>query len=122
MASKPAFEMLPRLKSATLVENWGIAIILMAGVFIGVSILRGNPDGKNIAKLYLKGRLAGSIIIQIISFIIIYPLLMRSDLPSEWKRDLTAHIFKVIIYEAILFLIWWFYFKKSKRVRDTYDL
>ena len=112
--SKPAFDSFPTIRAALVVENIGIVVITIAGIFVGLKILSGNLAGRRLAKIYLKGRLIGFIAVEFIAF------LLMSNLPSEIMPMLIGNFIGVIIAEAVLFTIWWLYFKRSKRVRNTY--
>jgi len=67
-----------------------------------------------IAKKYLLIRLLGVVGIELIAMVIM------SDLPSEIVGAVVTSFFGAAFAEIIFFVIWWLYFKKSKRVQNTY--
>ncbi len=112
--AKPAFDFYPSLRTAIYWENLGFSAIIIYGFIVGCIIWGGSPKGKEIAKKYLLIRLFGFIGVEIIA------MLLLIDLPAESIDAAIASCFGAGIREFIVFLIWWFYFKKSKRVRNTY--
>lgn len=111
---QPAFELYPCLKTATIVDNCGTAAILLYGFIIGIMIWNGNKSGPRLARSYLVLRLVG-----IITFKFIALRLMNNIPPDSFTVALGTTIGECIP-EVLFFLIWWLYFKKSKRVRNTY--
>lgn len=109
-----AFERFPSLKTAVCYENFGSALILLYGFFVGCKVWGGHPAGKQLAKQYLKLRLIGVIGIELIT------LLLMPSLPTQMFRAALAGLVKAVIGEGAYFLVWWLYFKKSRRVRNTY--
>lgn len=112
--AKPAFARFPSLRTAIIVENTGFAAIVIYGFISGVRIWGGSPAGKRLAQRYLLIRLFGSIDIELLA------LGLMSELPSAAVTAVAGGIFGALIGEVIYFLIWWFYFMKSKRVKNTY--
>ena len=50
----------------------------------------------------------------------VYTCKMLGDLPSQWFAEVLGAVVGGIIGQVIFVGIWWFYFKKSVRVRNTY--
>jgi hypothetical protein len=112
--SEPAFGRFPSIKSAMILENFGLAALLIYGFILGCIIWGGNPKGKRLAKQYLLIRLFGFFGIELVALMII------ADLPSQVLAAGVGAVIGAGFREILFFLIWWFYFKKSKRVRNTY--
>jgi tetratricopeptide (TPR) repeat protein len=90
-------------------ENLGFVTLGIYGFVVGCTVWSGSPSGRRIAKQYLVIRFFGSTSIELVAFI------MPSTIASGVRGTIN-----VFLGEAVYFLIWWFYFKKSKRVRNTY--
>jgi hypothetical protein len=112
--SAAVFSQFPSFKTAVFSENIGIFLIFLYGFIVGREIWSGNPNGKELAVQYLKIRLFGTMGLKAIM------LFMLHNLPSHILGAVLVHIVGSFLYEGALFLIWWLYFKKSKRVRNTY--
>lgn len=108
------FEIVPLFKTALLIENLGFIIITTVGMIIGIKIWSGYPKGKTIAKNYLLFRLTGVIVVELIAIAIL------RNFSEEVLSSVIEGVIGVFFKEGIIFLIWWTYFKKSKRVRNTY--
>jgi hypothetical protein len=112
--AQPAFDIFPVLKTAVLFENIALTILVIYGFIVGCMVWGGNPNGRELSKNYLIIRFVGVIVIEIIT------LLLMTDMPSEVVSEVAAEVVGIFPREVLYFLIWWFYFKKSKRVRNTY--
>jgi len=112
--SEPAFGRFPSIKSAMILENFSLAALLVYGFIVGCIIWGGNPEGKKLAKQYLLIRLVAFFGIEMVA------IMMISDLPFEILAAGVGGVIGAGFREVLFFLIWWFYFKKSKRVRNTY--
>ena len=112
--SEPPFGEFPILKTVLLWENFGSIGLLIYGFIVGCIVWSGNPRGRSIARQFLLIRLFGFIGVELIA------LLMMSGLPSEVVADGVGGVVVAVFTVVFQFLIWWFYFKKSKRVRNTY--
>jgi len=112
--SKPAFGLFPSIRSVIVFENFWIIALLVYGFVVGCMIWAGNPKAKKLAKQYLLIRLFGFFGIELVT------IMMISDLPSEMLAAGVGGVLGAGFREVVYFLIWWFYFKKSKRVRNTY--
>ena len=116
--AKPAFAYIPSLKTITSFELLGSVVIIVYGFVIGCKIWSGNPKGKWLAKQYLKVRFFGFIGIETIVLLMMY----LNKMPSSWMPGIIGGMIgRVIFGEGFFFLAWWFYFKKSKRVKNSYD-
>jgi hypothetical protein len=112
--AQPAFAQFPSLKTAVMWENAGTVALIIYGFIVGCMIWGGNPNGREIAKKFLLIRLFGFIGIEFIAVVIM------GDMPTEVVASVIGAAVGAIFGNLISFLIWWFYFKKSKRVRNTY--
>jgi hypothetical protein len=112
--SQAGFSSFPSIKTAVIWENFGSALLLIYSFVVGCIVWSGSPNGKSVAKKYLVIRLFGFIGVEFIA------ILLMGDLPSEVLAAGIGGVFGAGITEVFYFLIWWFYFKKSKRVRNTY--
>ena len=112
--AQPAFDRFPILRTAVIWENFGSVALLIYGFIVGCIIWSGSPNGRAVAKTYLLVRLFGSIGIGFITLVIM------GDMPSEMGAAVMGAAVGAGFRDVIYFLIWWFYFKKSKRVRNTY--
>lgn len=112
--AEPAFSRFPTIKSVLIWENLGTSVILIYAFIVGCMIWSGNPQGRAIARRFLLIRLFGFIGIEIIAIVMI------RDLPSEIITAGIGGVVGALFREGLYFTLWWFYFKKSKRVRNTY--
>ena len=86
----------------------------MYGFIIGCLIWNGVPYGKSIAKQYLLIRLAALVIVEMVTFG------LMSDLPRVTVDAAITAAIPEFSEAAVFTLVWWFYFKRSVRVRNTY--
>lgn len=114
--SQPAFDQFPDLKTAVMWENTGLVALLIYGFIAGCMIWSGSSNGRAMAKRYLLVRLFGFIGVEFIMVVIM------GDMPSQVFTTVIGATVGAVFREIIYFLIWWFYFKKSKRVRNTYEV
>jgi hypothetical protein len=112
--AKPALDRFPALKLAVDFETAGLVALLIYGFIVGCVIWSGSPAGRRVARQFLIIRLLGFIAIEAITF------WMISDVSTAAVNAATTEGVTAISREVIYFLIWWFYFKRSARVRDTY--
>lgn len=113
-ASKPTFEQFPSLKAAVIFENVSCWLILLYGMVVGCIVWNESPAGRDIAKQYLLIRLFSFIPIAVITTKI------AGSLPTDLAQSSFAGEVRAFIREVVFFLVWWLYFNKSKRVRNTY--
>ncbi len=114
MRAQPAFTRFPAAKTAVIFENWGSVGILLYGFVVGCLIWNGVPYGKRIAQQFL--------VIRLVAFIILetFTLGLMSDLPRAAIDAGIAAAIPEFSKTLIFCLIWWFYFKRSVRVKNTY--
>ena len=112
--AEPAFVRFPTIKTVLLWENFCSIVLLIYGFIVGFIIWSGNPRGRSIARQFLLIRLFGFIGMEVVA------LLMMSDLPSEVVAGGVGGVVVAVFQVLVYFLVWWFYFKKSKRVKNTY--
>ena len=110
--NKPAFVKFRQLENAMIWENFWIIVILVYGFILGCIIWSGNPQGRSMARRYLRVRLFAYIGIEFWAW-----LLLMNDFPGI---SFTSIMVPTVMEQGVVFLIWWSYFKKSKRVRNTY--
>ena len=112
----PAIDAYPAIRIMAIWELASGSVIEIYGFVVSWIICSGSTRGRDIARKYLQIRLIGFIGIKFISLFLINEL-------SPYF--ILAEIFQAAVYEilgeAVYFAIWWMYFKKSKRVRNTYE-
>jgi hypothetical protein len=109
-----AFERFPTLENAVFFENIGSTALLLYGFIVGCIVWSGNANGRKIAKQYLLIRLIGNTGIMAVG------LLIMGDMPSQFFSGVAEEMVGVFLGQVFYFLICWFYFEKSKRVKNTY--
>lgn len=112
--SEALFVRFPTIKTVLIWENLGSIVLVIYGFIVGCIIWSGNPQGRRIARRFLVIRLVGFICVEIVA------LFMISSLPSEMVAGGVGGVIGAIFQSVVYFVIWWFYFKQSKRVRNTY--
>lgn len=109
-------EKAPTLRNALLVETGGVILLMAGGIIVGILLWTRHRHALRIVKAFLIGRLCAFVAIEIIT------LFLMQHLGSKvFEAGVTGAI-GASIREAIYFLIWWFYFKKSKRVANTFEV
>ena len=121
--AQPAFAQFPNLKTAAMWENAAPIPLLIYGFIVGCMIWHGNPNGREIAKKFLLIQLFGLIGIEFITTFI--TIVIIGDIPSLAVASVIGRLVGRLVgasFGIFLFgfLPWWLYFKKSKRVRNTY--
>lgn len=106
-------ELVPGLKFSIWLGSISICSLVIYGVFIGVKIWNGIENGKSLALKYLKIKLTTIVTLEIITLLM---LISESSIMSIFI-ELTL---MVIFSEIVFFGVWYSYFKKSKRVKNTY--
>lgn len=114
--SVPAFASYPSLKTVLVFSIVSSSAILLYGMIVGSLIWSGGSNGRKLAKQFLTVRLCATLAIEFIC------LLMMTELPKEVITAGINGLLGVIIREGIYFGVWWFYFKLSKRVMNTYGV
>jgi len=109
-----AFRIFSTIKYVFIWENVGLSAIVIYGFIVGCMIWSGSQRGRAIARRFLLYRLFGFIGVEVIA------IQFMSDLPSEVLTARIGWMVRRLFGEGVHFAIWWFYFKKSKRVRNTY--
>ena len=109
-----SFGEFPALKSVCVWENFSVSVLLIYGIVVGCMIWNGNPRGRDIARHYLLVRLFG------LSGSTLVSLNILGNLPTEFITGGLIGCAGTWYREGLLFAVWWIYFKKSKRVLDTY--
>lgn len=117
--AEPAFKEFPSLKSIMVAETLVRTALLIVGAIVGIRIWGGSLWGRKIARSYLMFRLFFYVGFEILVAMF---FILSSDLTIEMMGYIVGAIVGVIFGEVIYFSIWWTYFKKSKRVRNTYGL
>jgi hypothetical protein len=112
--AEPAFVMFPTIKTVIMWENFGFIVFAISGFVVGCIIWSGHSEGRNLARRFLLIRFIGFVTIEVIA------LFLMSGLPAAVISQGLSQFIIGIAQHSIIFLIWWFYFKKSKRVRNTY--
>jgi len=112
--SKPAFDAFPAIKGVLIWEILGSTALLIYSFIVGCVVWSGHPRGRDIARRLLVVRPLAFIGVEGVAF------LMMRDLPSEILQGGIAGALGAIFQVCVHSLVWWFYFKKSKRVRNTY--
>jgi len=112
--AQPAFAQFPTFKTAILWETAGSIALFIYGFIVGFMIWSGNPNGREIAKKFLLIRLIGFIGIEFVT------VALMGDMPAVVVSSVIRATGGAVFGNLIWFLIWWFYFKKSKRVLNTY--
>ncbi len=112
--SKPAFDKFPTLLTVVYWENFGSIVLLIYGFIVGCIVWSGNPKGRSIARQYLVINWLGFMGMEVIA------LQMMGGLPTEMMSAASGEVVLGILKTSIGFTVWWSYFKRSKRVKNTY--
>jgi hypothetical protein len=115
---QPAFAAYPPLKIAWYLESLWSLVILVYGFVVGVRIWKGNPAGRKLARQFLLIRFFGLLAVEVIAISMM--VLMIKDPPPELISGGIAGVVGGLVQTALYVGIWWLYFSKSKRVRNTY--
>ena len=114
--AEPAFIRFPAIKTAVLWENFGSIVLLIYGFIVGCIVWSGDSKGRGIARQFLLIQLFGLIGVELIAL----SIMMMGDLPRQVVASAAGAMVGVVFKSVVYFLVWWFYFKKSKRVKNTY--
>ncbi len=109
-----AFAQVPVLKDAFVIECVFTCFVTVYGFLVGWRILNGSTEGKRLALQYLRIRLCGFLIVEALVFS------MLNGLSAQAFDQMVVGLYGIVIREVIYFLVWWVYFHKSKRIRNTY--
>jgi len=101
--------------SLQLTVSFAVSLLLtIASIVVGFLIWTGRPDGRKIAQTYLLARLA------VFGVMFAFNFLQLALARSLEVSSITVFLFRGVLPELAFFVIWWFYFQKSKRVKATY--
>ncbi len=112
--AEAAFSHFPSLKTGVIVENTGLALIQVCSVVVGLILWGARSGGRALAMRFLIFRISAFGGVELIT------LLVLGDLPTDVLTAVLGGIVGSASKEAFYCTVWWFYFKKSKRVRNTY--
>lgn len=113
LAQSSIFELVPGLELSIWLGSISICTLVIYGIIIGVKIWNGIENGKSLALKYLKIKLTTVVTLEIITLLM---LISESSIMSIFI-ELTL---MVIFSELVFFGVWFSYFKKSQRVKNTY--
>ena len=114
MRAERNLAMMPALKDAVTFEIIGAAALTIYVFIVGCIVWSGNASGLRVAKTFLLVRLFGGTSLYAIILIMVSSLVTSEMVASVLAGE--------IINGLVFFLVWWFYFKKSVRVRNTYGI
>jgi hypothetical protein len=114
--SRPDLSVHPHLRTAIGCSTAAAIAIAAYGCVAGWRIMSGSPNGRRIARRYLMMRL------DVIVCLSVACVVLTARLPSPNRDAWTQGIVVSTLAELGYFLIWWTYFKKSKRVLSTYGV
>jgi hypothetical protein len=108
------FEQFPSFRTSYILEACGLAAINAYGIWTGFRVWSGGPNGRELARQFLTIRLSGFVLLELVG------VATMMDLPPEILSGGIEGLVKGIFKELSFFTVWWAYFKRSKRVRETY--
>ncbi len=111
---KAVFDAIPSIRIALIWEIFALSLWLIYGIYCGYVIWFRGANARVVAKRYLPIRFFSFVGIELISILLI------GDAPAALHSDFVLGALLWCSAEFFWCLIWWFYFKKSKRVRNTY--
>lgn len=111
-----AYAQYPALLTAAAIEAIGIIAFVLSGVVLGLRIWRRDPNGVQLARRYLQIRLFTFIGVEVIA------LFCLTELPRAMFNQTVGSALLVVMREVVIVGVWWLYFSKSKRVKETYSL
>ena len=91
-----------------------VALVSMGGIFFGVALWKRNPKGREWAKIYFRGRLAIMLLVNVILGL----FAMEQD--GRVARSLRDGAVIGVVGEIAFFVVWGSYFRRSRRVRNTF--
>jgi hypothetical protein len=108
------FDRFPAVKTAVLFENWSTVAIVLYGFIVGCLIWNRAPYGKRIAKQYL--------LIRLVTFFVVEAVVVPniSGLPDAVANAVIAGAIPEFLKSVIFTVVWWLYFQRSVRVKNTY--
>ena len=109
-------ETYPGIATGMLLESIGRIIIIIWGVVVGITLWQRVPNADKKAINYFKVRLILWFALEmVVAFIII-----SEDISSDFVASTFGFAVGSIFSELVFFIIWYSYFKKSKRVKNTF--
>jgi len=114
--ASPAFVRYPELKDAMVIQDVGLAIVLILGFVAGTAIWSGSRRGRTWARTYLIGRLAVLLAFERFSYATAVPAVPTAVASKLWDSVVASVVTNVVIAG-----IWLLYFQFSRRVRNTYQ-
>lgn len=106
----------PQLQVLTLVQFATMVALIALDVAVGLVLLFGNPRRKVVAQGYLIVHLCLRV-----AFDAVFVLILDGVLTNGFGNLLLTAGIKCAL-EFVFFSVWWLYFQKSIRVKNTYDL
>jgi len=114
-AAQAGFELLPLLKTISIIENVQNAFIVLYGMWVGIALWRAKPKAVAMVRTYLLVRLCLFVLLALVI------ISMSGSFPEHVSSSLKVLSVGTILRELVHFLVWWFYFKKSRRVQLTFE-
>lgn len=112
--SKGAFQSYPDLRTVFLWSSVASAVLIIYGFIVGVVIWSGSPKGRTRAKQFLLVSFLGFILTETVS------VMLMGDLPRTIQDAALRGSLSTGMQRVIYTVVWWIYFARSKRVRNTY--
>ncbi|MFZ5788898.1 MAG: hypothetical protein ACOY3Y_20865 [Acidobacteriota bacterium] len=84
------------------------------GLLVGIAILGGEPNGRSLAKRYLLINLVGTIAAAALTG------MQLNALSPQLLLELGGGLAQRVLGASVFSLVWWIYFKTSRRVKATY--
>jgi hypothetical protein len=113
-ADESVFASYPSLETAYFVIGIVTSAVVLYGGYVALQIWDGNPNGKKLAIRYLWIQLAAALACGVAA------KLALSGLPAAYTRVAITQINIVFVVNVLFVATWMAYFKKSRRVRETY--
>ena len=114
----PILETHPMLAKIIFLQSFASLILVIYGFLTGCIIWSGSPNGRSVVRNYLPIELIIFLGVTLFAFFATAGLWtgVGTGAFDQWIREAIGGMFRAVTY----FLIWWFYFRVSKRVRNTY--
>ena len=116
---RKVWEVYPAFAASVCLNSAGIVFIVAYGIRVGSILWKVGPSGKSEAQRYLLLRLGVNLALIFISVAVVETTLSSEDKKSIFA-DYGSMVIAPLISETVFFVIWWLYFLKSKRVKETY--
>jgi hypothetical protein len=113
--AESSFHQYPMLRIGLIWESLCGTAFVIYGFVVGCKVWSGDPDGRRIAKRFLRLRLFGGIGYELFAVFV-----LMGGLPKAMIAGGITGAVQFMTRELIFFLIWFNYFKFSNRVRNTY--